>query len=530
MRWWLLWLCIGVLLGTQAPSIPDKEVSIQLGAELTHLEKRLEISNNIWLKKFNNVESYDQIYEEIQSIQHQLRVLRHKKGGDTLQISTLNHTLQALKHQEELLEQYKVNPFKELVEKPQIGVIPSISNPLAIVAGISFIKTIKAQYATMQRNHKLLVQALELLEQEVGVLTRLKTLQEDNGTAKKLYQEQIKKIELQGAQKLLKTSMDLYAKDIEEASANIQTQIKTQLFKLLYVVLIALASIVLAWVLKIISHKYVHSNERAYTINKAINFVNANIIILIFLFAYLENVSYLVTVLGFASAGLAIAMRDLFMSLLGWLTIILGGNVHVGDRVKVSKEGHTYVGDVLDISMLYITILEDVTLTSYMENDCRAGRIIFIPNNYIFTSLFANYSHFGMKSVWDGITFYITFDSNHKKAMEIVLNIANTHAKQYTEMTYKQLGKMRTKYSLRNLSVNPRVFMSLQKDGIQISVWYQTNSYATLALKSKISSDIIQALLQEPDITIAYSTTKFVQGGDGFGNKNRNTHEAESLL
>ncbi|WP_104636989.1 mechanosensitive ion channel domain-containing protein [Helicobacter felis] len=519
MRWWLLALYFGVLLGSQNAST-TKETLMQLQTELTRLEKHLDTNNNIWLKKFNNVESYDQIYEEIQSIQHQLKVLKRKRGGDTLQISTLNHTLQALKHQEELLEQYKINPFKELVEKPQIGTIPFISNPLAIVTGVSFIKTIKAQYATMQRNHKLLVQALELLEQEVSVLTQLKTLQENNNIAKKLYQEQIKKIELQGAQKLLKTSMDLYAKDIEEASANIQTQIKAQLFKLLYVMLIALASIVLAWVLKIISHKYVQSNERAYTINKAINFINANIIILIFLFAYLENVSYLVTVLGFASAGLAIAMRDLFMSVLGWFTIIVGGNVHVGDRIKVSKEGNTYVGDVLDISMLYITILEDVTLTSYMENDCRAGRIIFIPNNYIFTNLFANYSHFGMKSVWDGVTFCITFDSNHKKAMEIALNTANTHAKQYTEMTYKQLGKMRTKYSLRNTSVNPRVFMALQKDGIQISVWYQTNSYATLALKSKISSDIIQALLQEPDICIAYSTTKFVQDmGDGFGNK-----------
>ncbi|WP_104757786.1 mechanosensitive ion channel domain-containing protein [Helicobacter salomonis] len=519
MRWWFLCLCVGVLMSSQ-DSIPSREALAQLEIELLHLEKRLEASNNIWLKKFNNVESYDQIYEEIQRIQSQINVLKHAKGEDTLQISTLNHTLQALKHQEELLEQYKVNPFKELIEKPQIGTIPFISNPLAIVTGISFIKTIKAQYATMQRNHRLLIQALELLEQEVGVLTQLKALQEDNNTAKKLYQEQIKKIELQGAQKLLKTSMDLYAKDIEEVSANIQTQIKAQLFKLLYVMLIVLVSIVLAWALKVISHKYVQSNERAYTINKAINFINANIILLIFLFAYLENVSYLVTVLGFASAGLAIAMRDLFMSVLGWFTIIVGGNVHVGDRIKVSKDGNTYVGDVLDISMLYITILEDVTLTSYTENDCRAGRIIFIPNNYVFTNLFANYSHFGMKSVWDGVTFCITFDSNHKKAMEIALNTANTHAKQYTEMTYKQLGKMRTKYSLRNTSVNPRVFMALQKDGIQISVWYQTNSYATLALKSKISSDIIQALLQEPDIWIAYNTTKFVRDvGDGFGNK-----------
>ena len=37
---------------------------------------------------------------------------------------------------------------------------------------------------------------------------------------------------------------------------------------------------------------------------------------LILLFAYMENVSYLVAIVGFASAGLAIAMKDLFMSVL----------------------------------------------------------------------------------------------------------------------------------------------------------------------------------------------------------------------
>lgn len=138
-----------------------------------------------------------------------------------------------------------------------------------------------------------------------------------------------------------------------------------------------------------------------------------------------------------------------------------------------------------------------------------------------------------MKTVWDGIDFFITFDSNHKKAMEIALNAATTHAKQYTEMTYKQFNNMRTKYSLRNTSANPRVFMALEKDGIHISVWYQTNSYATLVLKSKISADIIEALLKEPDIFVAYNTTRFVkEHGDGFGNKDyhRNLDETKSVF
>jgi len=55
----------------------------------------------------------------------------------------------------------------------------------------------------------------------------------------------------------------------------------------------------------------------------------------------------------------------------------------------------------LDISLLRMTILEDITLTSIMHNR-RAGRIIFIPNNYIFTHMIANYTHYALKPLGYG--------------------------------------------------------------------------------------------------------------------------------
>lgn len=287
----------------------------------------------------------------------------------------------------------------------------------------------------------------------------------------------------------------------------------------MYIALAILISIGLALGLKLLIKRYITDNERTYTANKIINFFNITIIVLILLFAYLENVTYLVAVLGFASAGLAIAMKDLFMSVLGWFVIVIGGSVHVGDRVRVEKDGSIYVGDVLDISMLRITMYEDVTLTSVATNR-RAGRIVFIPNNFVFTMMIANYTHNGMQTVWDGIDFCITFDSNVQKALQIALDITAKHSKSYTQLTKSRLRKMRDRYSLKHANVDPRVYSFIAPNGITISVWYQTNAYATLTLRSQISLEITQALLQEPDIFIAYETTKFVQTPyDGFGDK-----------
>jgi small-conductance mechanosensitive channel len=243
-------------------------------------------------------------------------------------------------------------------------------------------------------------------------------------------------------------------------------------------------------------------------VNKVITLISVTIIALILIFSYIDNVGYFATVLGFASAGLAIAMRDWFMSLFGWVVIFAGGSIHVGDRIRVEKDGMIYVGDVLDISLQRITLLEDITLTT-IEHNRRAGRIIFVPNNYIFTSMIANYTHASLKTVWDGIDIMITFDSNHKKATHLAKEICRKYSKGYTDITRKQLHKLRDHYSLKTMNVEPRIFTFIESNGIKVSSWYLTNAYATLTLRSTISADIVDAFNAEYDITIAYPTQTF---------------------
>jgi len=152
-----------------------------------------------------------------------------------------------------------------------------------------------------------------------------------------------------------------------------------------------------------------------------------------------------------------------------------------------------------------MTILEDITLTSIISNR-RAGRIIFVPNNYIFTRMIANYTHSSLKTVWDGIDITITFDSNHRKAIHIAKEITRKYSKGYTDITRTQLNKLRNRYSLKNTNVEPRIFSFAEKNGVNISAWYLTNAYATLTLRSTISVEIIDAFNEADDIQIAYPT------------------------
>lgn len=148
---------------------------------------------------------------------------------------------------------------------------------------------------------------------------------------------------------------------------------------------------------------------------------------------------------------------------------------------------------------------EDITLTSYMYNR-RSGRIIFIPNNYVFTDMLANYSHAGLKTVWDGIDFTITYDSNAHKAVAIAKEVVKKYSKGYTDITRKQLNKLRKSYHLKNTNVEPRIYSFIEPYGVKISAWYMTNAFATLTLRSTISMEILDRIAKESDIELAYPT------------------------
>lgn len=492
----------------------SKEIEIQnTQEELSKIQKELSRGNSIWLKSYNSYMAYQESRKSLREVQYRINQLQGWTPNveRKLEIEALQAKHKVLTDQIELLKAQGTSPFVSLLKPDEAGELPTITNPFEIVTGLSYVKRINSQYKDYVLREEELQEIIALLERQVGLYKDMMRLNPKGDYEVELDATllQVEKFKL--ALETLISTASLYEKRIESTEAKINKEIKDQLYKLLNIGVVILVLFGFSLLLKRIAKRYITDNERFYTANKIVTFINVTLIILIVLFSYIDNVGYLATVLGFASAGLAIAMRDWFMSALGWLVIIVGGAIHVGDRIRVEKDGMIYLGDVLDISLQRITLLEDVTLTTVMHNR-RGGRIIFVPNNYIFTSLIANYTHGALKTVWDGIDIIITFDSNHKKAAHLAKEICRKYAKGYTDITRKQLNKLRDRYSLKNTNVEPRIFTFIEPNGMKVSAWYLTNAYATLTLRSTISAEIVDAFNAEADIMIAYPTQTIYTG------------------
>ena len=484
-------------------NILDIENMVEANILLEKINKiEAGFKDNILLKRYSNYLSYSKISAELEQLKDSLK--RKNNLSDELEYQLLNK-IRVKENELELISEYKGSPIGSLINPPEIEIVEKITNPFGIINALSSIKKMedsKQQFTSLESQLEFLSKNLE---EELDSYRNLFVLEPKDEYKEKIAFLDKQKRDFDIVLDIVTTTQEVYGRKIEQVILEIKNQISQQVQKMLLIFAIIVIMLIVSFLVKLTLKRYFSQNENYYMVNKIINFTLAFLVLMLLLFSYIDNVSYLVTILGFASAGIAIALKDWFMSIFGWLVIVTSGFIQVGDRIRVTKGEVETVGDVLDISLFKITIKEDVTLVSYMKNR-RAGRIFFVPNNYIFSELISNYSHSELKTVWDGIDITLTFDSNFKKAQKIIRDILKHYSKGYSDITRKQLSKMRNKYQLRATGVEPRVFTLLEPHGMVISGWYLTNSFAALVLRSTICAEILEALMKEDDIHIAYPT------------------------
>ncbi len=112
--------------------------------------------------------------------------------------------------------------------------------------------------------------------------------------------------------------------------------------------------VTLAIVWRIAAERYVEDVNRRRQIMKVRDVIVVILIILILLFNFTTELGALATVLGFAAAGIAVALQDVILSIAGYFRLTGRFGIKHGDRVEVQGVR----GEVVDIGMLKLTLLE----------------------------------------------------------------------------------------------------------------------------------------------------------------------------
>ena len=277
-------------------------------------------------------------------------------------------------------------------------------------------------------------------------------------------------------------------------SPETQEKLFTTLFILLVVLVVRWAS------MRYVNKRFLDNTRALYTWRKGIEYSVYIIGGILIGRIWLVGMQSILTYLGILSAGLAIALQDPIVNLVGWLFIVSRRPFSVGDRVEVSKHS----GDVIDIRLFSFSLLE---IGKRIDAEQSTGRVLHVPNGAVFSEVIANYSQ-GLPFIWNEIPILVTYESDWEKAKAILTDVINTHAPHVDQkmLKQKQIKEMRFVISYSNTS--PAIYTKIESSGVLLTLRYLVQPKQRRGSEQTIHEAILRAFAPHEDIDFAYETQR----------------------
>lgn len=267
-------------------------------------------------------------------------------------------------------------------------------------------------------------------------------------------------------------------------------------------IIVTLFLFVFSWLLKklfgaILMNRTEDAYKR-YAGRKMIAYTITAITFIVLIWMWIAGIGSIATFLGLLSAGLAFALRDFLINIVGWMFIIWRKPFEVGDRIEISG----VKGDIIDIRLFEFSVLE---IANRISAEQSTGRVIHIPNGKVMSEPMANYTK-EFNYIWNEIPLIITFESDWKKAKEFLLEIGNQHALHLSETAQHSIKAASRKFLIYYTKLTPTVYVSTRDYGVQLSLRYLIEPKNIRSSESFIWETLLERIEHEPDIELAYPT------------------------
>ena len=275
-------------------------------------------------------------------------------------------------------------------------------------------------------------------------------------------------------------------------------------------IIASLMAFIIFMIIRRLIQKYVINNIKdvkiRYRTQKILSYITFTLSAIIVGQIWFKGIQSITTYLGLLSAGIAIALKDPLVNLIGWQYILWRRPFDVGDRVEIGQKA----GDVIDITSFNFTMME---IGNWVDADESTGRIVHIPNGQVFTQHLANYGK-GFKYIWNEISILITFESDWKEAKSILENISRKRAAHLSKPAEKKIMEASKIFMITDQRLDPKVFTKIVNSGIEFTIRYLCTPIRRRRSEQHMWEDILNAFAKNEEIDFAYPTIRRFMGAE----------------
>jgi small-conductance mechanosensitive channel len=214
--------------------------------------------------------------------------------------------------------------------------------------------------------------------------------------------------------------------------------------------------------------------------------VAALVCILLVLFGPPSQVS---TIIGLATAGLTVVLRDFIVSFFGWFALMGKNGIRVGDWVEINGVS----GEVIEIGLLKTVLVE---LGNWTDTGHPTGRQVSFSNSFAMEGHFFNFSTSG-QWLWDELEVTLPAAGDPYVTAEEIRKLVEHETEADAAQAAQDWERIMSPYGARSFSAKPAVNLRPTDIGLKVVVRYITHAPQRYAMKSKLFQVIVE-LLHKP--------------------------------
>jgi small-conductance mechanosensitive channel len=192
------------------------------------------------------------------------------------------------------------------------------------------------------------------------------------------------------------------------------------------------------------------------------------------------------TIIGLATAGLTVVLRDFIVAFFGWFVLIGKHGVRVGDWVEIKGIG----GEVIEVGVFKTVLLE---MGNWTDTGHPTGRRVSFMNGYAIEGVYFNFSTAG-QWLWDEVQVGVPAGAEPYSTAQRIREVVEKETEADAQVAEQDWERITRQYGTRAFSARPAVDIRPSAGGVELHVRYITRGPQRYEVKSRLFREIVNVL------------------------------------
>ncbi|MBZ5492157.1 MAG: mechanosensitive ion channel family protein [Acidobacteriia bacterium] len=296
--------------------------------------------------------------------------------------------------------------------------------------------------------------------------------------------------------------LDVYKRSTTNWRNAVDSQYKAELKGLL--LRLAVLALVLGVVLgvsevwKRATFRYIPDVRRRYQFLLIRRIVLWCLMAIIIATAVVSELGAITTFAGLMTAGIAVALQNVILSVAGYFFLIGKYGVRVGDRVNIAG----VTGDVVDIGLVRLQLMEVTGGPAPLPT----GRVVAFSNSVVFQANSGMFKQIpGTNFLWHEITLTLDPKGHYRQVEQRMMEAVNKVFAEYRDRMEVQRRNVERSLNSTIAAFCPESRLHLTQTALEVVIRYPVDLEHAGEIDNRVTREILDALERDPSLRLQVS-------------------------